>query len=92
MSNESEKSNFGTGFLVGALVGVIAVMLFAPQSGEKTRDQLKEKALDLKEHAEEMIDQAKEIAGEAIEEGKEAASRAKAELIEKVERTRSETE
>ena len=92
MSNESEKSNFGTGFLVGAIVGVIAGILFTPQSGEKTRDQLKEKALDLREHTEEIIDRAKEIAGEAITEGKDAAARAKAEFQEKVEHTRSQTE
>lgn len=46
----SERDNFGTflvGFLVGGLTGAVVALLYAPQSGEKTRAVIKEKAIEL---------------------------------------------
>lgn len=40
------------GLLAGALAGVVATLLLAPQSGEETRTQIREKAAELKEKAE----------------------------------------
>ncbi len=40
-----------TGLLLGGLAGFGAMMLFAPQSGEKTRAQLKQKSAELQERA-----------------------------------------
>ena len=37
------------GLLVGSLAGVITMLLFAPQSGKQTRDQLEEKAIELRD-------------------------------------------
>ena len=37
------------GLLVGSLAGVITMLLFAPQSGKETRDQLEEKAIELRD-------------------------------------------
>jgi gas vesicle protein len=50
MSNEA--SSFFTGFFVGALVGGAAALLFAPQSGEETRTQIRERSVELREQAE----------------------------------------
>lgn len=36
-----------TGLLIGGLAGFGAMMLFAPQSGRKTRDQIKQKSVEL---------------------------------------------
>ena len=36
------------GLVVGALAGSIAMLLFAPQSGQKTRDQIKQKSIELR--------------------------------------------
>jgi len=47
-----EVSSFFTGFFVGALVGGAAALLFAPQSGEETRAQIRDKGIELKEKAE----------------------------------------
>lgn len=40
------------GLLAGALAGVVATLLLAPQSGEKTRTQIREKGVELKGKAE----------------------------------------
>ncbi len=40
------------GFLAGALAGVVATLLLAPQSGEETRTQIREKSVELKDKAE----------------------------------------
>jgi len=40
-------SMFG-GLLIGALVGAAAMLLYAPQSGEKTRDQIRQKNIEIR--------------------------------------------
>jgi gas vesicle protein len=47
-----EFSSFFTGFFVGALVGGAAALLMAPQTGEETRTQIREKSIEIKEKAE----------------------------------------
>ena len=47
-----EASSFFTGFFVGALVGGAAALLMAPQTGEETRTQIREKSIEIKEKAE----------------------------------------
>jgi gas vesicle protein len=50
--NNQEVSSFFTGFFIGALLGGAAALLFAPQSGEETRTQLRDKGIELKDKAE----------------------------------------
>jgi gas vesicle protein len=40
-------SSFITGLLAGAAIGGVIALLYAPQSGKETRDQLKQKLDDL---------------------------------------------
>jgi gas vesicle protein len=47
-----EVSSFFTGFFVGALVGGAAALLMAPQSGEETRSQIRDKSIEIKDKAE----------------------------------------
>jgi gas vesicle protein len=58
MSNK-EIPFFFTGFVAGALVGVTAALLLAPQSGKETRAQIREKGIELEGKAHEAYDQAK---------------------------------
>jgi gas vesicle protein len=37
------------GFLVGSAIGIAAALLFAPRSGEETRIELRQKAIDLRD-------------------------------------------
>lgn len=58
----SDKNNFGSFFMgltVGALAGAIASLLLAPQSGEETRQVIKEKAIELKEKGAETYEETK---------------------------------
>ncbi len=54
MSNDSGAADFLAGFFIGTLVGAAFALLFAPSSGEDTRQQIKEKGIELKERAAEL--------------------------------------
>jgi len=45
------------GALVGGLAGAATMLLFAPQTGEKTRAQIQEKSIELRDLATEMVDE-----------------------------------
>jgi len=68
-----EVSYFLVGLGVGALVGV----LFAPKSGEETRDFLAQKADEGKDFAQRKARELRERADELIERSKDVATRKK---------------
>jgi len=47
----NKKGKFARGALLGALVGAVAGVLFAPKSGKETRDDIKKKGLEAKDVA-----------------------------------------
>jgi gas vesicle protein len=69
----SKISYFLVGLGVGALVGV----LFAPKSGEETRDFLNKKADEGRDYAQKKARELRERADELIERGRDVASRKK---------------
>jgi gas vesicle protein len=77
MATENNGSNFFTGLLLGGIIGAVLGLLFAPQPGEKTREQLREKA-----------DELVSLGKSAWEEGKEAATQKGEELKAKLEQAR----
>jgi gas vesicle protein len=44
--------------LIGTLVGAAAMLLYAPQSGEKTRDQIRQKNIEIRNMTTEAIEDA----------------------------------
>jgi gas vesicle protein len=46
------------GLLVGALAGVVTMLLFAPQSGKQTRDQIEGKTIELRDQTTKKIKKA----------------------------------
>jgi gas vesicle protein len=54
------KSDFLVGLLVGGALGAAIALLYAPQSGEDTRDTLKKKSDELKDKAGETYGKVKE--------------------------------
>lgn len=64
---------FVSGFFIGGLVGAAVALLMAPQSGEETRTQLREKGIELRDQVETTTDEARTRAEELA---KEARSRA----------------
>lgn len=71
--------------MLGIAVGAALAVLFAPQKGEQTREQLVAQSENLRKNgftrAEELKSQLTERYGDAIVQGKEAYDRAKDEVL-----------
>jgi gas vesicle protein len=82
MSDNNESTRAGgylAAFAIGALVGTVAALLYAPRSGKETRELLAKKGRELKGQATDAIDDAKDfVQGKkaelvaAVEAGKDA--------------------
>jgi gas vesicle protein len=57
-------------FLLGGMVGAGIALLLAPQSGSKTRQQIKETARDMTDKAGSYYGQVKDTMGTAVDKGK----------------------
>jgi gas vesicle protein len=79
MPDRDEFGVFAAGLLIGGLAAGAAALLFAPQSGEKTRELIKEKSIELRDQAqmtaEEAMARAEAIAADARARGDEFARR-----------------
>ena len=51
-NNGGEIGAFFAGFLVGGLVGAATALILAPQSGEETREQIRQRAVEIQGRAE----------------------------------------
>ena len=64
MSNHHSNNGGGSvllAFVVGALTGAAVALLFAPASGEETREYLGQKAREGKARARDAVDQGREV-------------------------------
>jgi gas vesicle protein len=77
-----------TYFLVGLGVGALVGILFAPKSGEETREFLSKKADEGREYAQRKARELRDRADELIERGKDVASRQKESISAAVEGAR----
>jgi gas vesicle protein len=59
-------AEFFAGLVIGGLVGAALALLLAPQSGEETRAQIRDKSLEFKDRAEEGVLEARHIAEKRI--------------------------
>lgn len=57
---DSDGAGFATGLLLGAAIGAVVTLLYAPKSGEQTRQQLKDLADQQKDNLKNQWDLAKE--------------------------------
>ena len=71
-----ERGNGAGGVLVaftlGALVGAVVALLFAPAKGEETREMLGEKARESAQKTREFLKHQRETLASAVERGREA--------------------
>lgn len=70
MANNNDSGSFVVGFLFGAFIGAIAAIMMAPQSGEDTRRQIRDKGIELKGQAEEELQKAIKQAEKAAEQAR----------------------
>jgi len=67
MSEKNNSTSFGLGLLAGVIGGIVAGILYAPESGEKSRNELKEVIDDFNEKHSPEIKDAKKQALESID-------------------------
>ena len=79
------EKNGLSNFLLGLGVGVGIGMLFAPKSGQETREMIKNKAGEGSDFIKQRSSELKDTASEWVDKGKEAASRQKETLTDAVE-------
>jgi gas vesicle protein len=72
----------GLAFLTGALVGAAVALLFAPQTGRETREQLRGYARRAEENLHELAGQAGEAFDRAVDKGREFVQQKKSVLTE----------
>lgn len=86
MTNDSNNSAgmVMLAFMVGALTGAAAALLFAPASGEETREYLGQKARESRARAREAVEQGREVyerqrdsLSSAVERGRDAFEQAR---------------
>ncbi|MGC2068978.1 MAG: YtxH domain-containing protein [Candidatus Acidiferrales bacterium] len=73
-NNAGSKVSF---FLVGLGIGALVGILFAPKSGDETRDYLSSKADEGRDYAQKMARELRERAEDLLERSKEIMSRQK---------------
>jgi len=90
MADDSRGWEFLTGFLLGTVVGAAVALLLAPQSGEETVEQIRERGIELRGRAGELSDtgrkRAEELAADARKRAEEAQERGR--LVLEEQRTR----
>jgi len=65
MSSES-SAEFFPGLILGAIVGAVIALLYAPQPGIETRQLVRDKALDIKEKVAKTVSCINESADSAV--------------------------
>jgi gas vesicle protein len=80
--NASSKFSF---FLVGLGIGALLGILFAPKSGEETRDFLSSKADEGRDYAQKKARELRERADDLIQRGKDVVSKQKEALSSAIE-------
>jgi len=79
----------GLAFVTGGLLGAAAALLLAPQSGLKSREQLRGYARRAEESVHELADKATEVVDQALDKGREFIKDKQAVLTEAVEAGRA---
>jgi gas vesicle protein len=75
---------FAAGALIGALAGSLTMLLLAPQSGERTRKQIRRRALKLRDQVADNAEEAREKAEESLDEALERVRQARKETMSRV--------
>lgn len=67
MSNKNTSFSFGLGLLAGVVGGILAGVLYAPKTGEESREHLKDVVSDLAEKHSPEVKEARKQALESID-------------------------
>jgi gas vesicle protein len=75
MSRSENMATTTLAFIAGVGAGIAAGVLFAPRSGEETREQLKKKAQETKEKAHDKMEQERKMLKKRAEQVKSKAQK-----------------
>jgi len=84
MSDNNEGTAFVAGFIIGGLVGAAVALVLAPQSGEETRAQIRERGIELKTRAEDVGQQVRERTDAVVADARKRAEEIIAGVIKEV--------
>lgn len=91
--NDKQGGRFFWGFVLGLAVGATLAVLFAPQPGSETREQLTGQVEQMKKRgaldAEQVVQTLRERAVDAVVLGREAYARAKEEVLARYDQAKS---
>ena len=68
--NDGMAKGLVVGFIAGTIAGAVLALLYAPTTGKELRDELRVKAKDVADNADEYVARAKAKAVEIVNEGK----------------------
>ena len=72
------------GFLIGLLTGAVIALLYAPKSGDLTREELRARSDEFRRRADELQKIAQDLSAQAQVKGRELAGEAKRQWGERV--------
>lgn len=75
MSDTQDLGSFLSGLIIGGLVGAAVALLLAPQSGEETREIIRDRSIELKDKAVETAEEARQKAEAAAAEARVRADK-----------------
>ena len=67
MAKKGNAAGFGMGIIIGGVIGLVVGFLYAPRPGIETRTLIRERAKEVKDRSEEIIEEAKEKAKKIID-------------------------
>ncbi len=101
--NQDDSRKILSSLVIGAILGAGIALLFAPQSGKRTRkdfvrfarktkDKAEDLASDLMESLSELVDEVAEKTSEALSKGKDFTSDAKKEILKAIDKQKEKVE
>jgi gas vesicle protein len=89
-NDDGDFGAFFTGFVIGGLVGAAVALILAPQSGEETRAQLRQRSIELRDQAYDTAEDARRRAEDAAMMARERAEQASSEARARAEKLAAE--
>ena len=80
----SAMAGFGAGLLIGGLAGALTMLLVAPQSGKRTRRQIRRKALELRDQVADSAEEAREQAEKKLDKAVDRVRKVRHEALDRV--------